>query len=221
MDFQGDVYEESLHQTLHQMQCQMHALTDDNLRLKRKLMRLSKQAARARHLAYHDALTGLPNRSLLWNRMKQAHQQAVRDKKQVALLFLDLDDFKFVNDRFGHAAGDHLLKQVAKRLTSSIRGGDTACRYGGDEFIVMLPSVVDEHSVFAAANKLRELLTPPYSIGDRLIAVNVSIGLALCGAQDNYEELIKQADLAMYNAKARNHDSNSSAISDESALSPC
>ena len=190
------------------VQQQVHALTDANLRLQRKLVRLSKQASEALHLAYHDALTGLPNRALLFNRLKQARCQSAREGKQVALLFLDLDGFKFINDRFGHAAGDQLLKQVADRIAASIRGGDTACRYGGDEFVVMLPAVTEEEAVLATANKLHELLIAPYAIDGRLVTINVSIGLATCtktaGANEE-DDLIRQADAAMYRMKSNGH----------------
>ena len=110
-------------------------------RLKGKLVRLAKLVEHVRQFAYHDELTGLPNRALLLDRLRQAMVLALRDKKQVALLMIDLDDFKHVNDAYGHGAGDNLLQHVAWQLSTCIRGSDTVCRYGGDEFVIMLPEI--------------------------------------------------------------------------------
>jgi len=179
-------------------------LLQSNARLKRKLIRLRQEAAQAHHFAYHDQLTGLPNRSLLLDRLRQAMAQAARQHKQVGLLLLDLDDFKSVNDRLGHAAGDTVLQQVAERLLACIRSCDTACRYGGDEFVIMLPEIDGRASADAVAHKIGTRLVAPYVLDDRVIVVTASIGIAIYRADGrDGSELIREADTAMYLAKAR------------------
>jgi len=180
-------------------------LAQRNARLRSTVVRLRQQVVEARHFAYHDALTGLPNRSLLLDRLRQAMAQAVRLHKQVGVVLLDLDQFKSVNDGFGHAAGDQLLQQVAARLTRCIRGGDTACRYGGDEFVVMLPEVDGPECVDAVVDKIRRQLNAPYALEHGVVEITVSAGCTLyrAGAQD-CSELLRQADVAMYVGKA-NH----------------
>ncbi len=156
-----------------------------------------------RHLAHHDELTGLPNRILLLDRLDQALARAKRQHRHLALLFLDLDRFKDINDRLGHAAGDRLLQQVAERLRSSIRGGDTACRYGGDEFVILLPEVDDEAHALAVAGKIRTRLAKPCLVDDHSIAMTVSIGVSVYPVHGSSQhDLIRQADFAMYLAKA-------------------
>ena len=178
-------------------------LVRSNARLTRKLVLLRREAAQARHLAYHDQLTGLPNRSLLMDRLTQAMAQAARQHKQVGLLLLDLDQFKSVNDRLGHAAGDSVLQQVARRLSASTRSCDTACRYGGDEFVIMLPEIDGWESANAVAHKIRTRLAAPYLLDDRVIVLTASIGIAMYRADGrNGSELIREADSAMYLAKA-------------------
>ena len=122
-----------------------HALIEHlirrNILLEQQLNQLTNREAQARRLAYHDALTGLPNRTLLEDRFSQAISLARRQRKLVAILLIDLDGFKSINDNLGHITGDKMLRTVAARLAGSIRGADTVCRYGGDEFVVMLPEV--------------------------------------------------------------------------------
>ena len=186
-------------------------LVRSNARLTRKLVLLRRETAQARHLAYHDQLTGLPNRSLLVDRLTQAMAQASRQHKQVGLLLLDLDQFKSVNDRLGHAAGDSVLQQVAKRLSASIRSCDTACRYGGDEFVIMLPEIDGWASANAVARKIRTRLAAPYVLDDRVIVLTASIGIAIYRADGrDVSELIREADSAMYLAKARGDSAASS-----------
>ena len=164
---------------------------------------LSEAVAEARQFAYHDELTGLPNRRLLLDRFNQAIARAARQHKLVALLFLDLDGFKTINDALGHVAGDSLLKQVAVRLSACIRTSDTACRFGGDEFVILLPELEGRESAAAAARKIRAHLAAPYFIGDTEIGVATSIGMALYPVDGKaYEDLLRQSDVAMYWDKA-------------------
>jgi len=189
---------------LRAVQERVGTLVKRDLRLKQRFLRLAQKEAQVRHVAYHDELTGLPNRSLLLDRFNQAVAQGARQGRQVALLFLDLDGFKNVNDRLGHAAGDKLLQQVAGRLTACIRAGDTACRYGGDEFVIMLPEVDGHESAATVAEKIRTQLAAPYAVDGGTIAVMASIGTAVYPVDGrDYGALMEQSDIGMYRAKAR------------------
>jgi diguanylate cyclase len=182
---------------------QTATLVERNSRLTQRLTRLAQRVAQARHFAYHDELTGLPNRRLLLDRLNQAMAQGARQHKQVALLSLDLDGFKSVNDRLGHAAGDKLLQQVAERLAACTRGADTACRYGGDEFVIMLPEIDGQESAAAVAQKIRARLAAPFDVDGSVITLTASIGTAVYPVDgQNYRDLINRADIAMYRAKA-------------------
>ena len=168
-------------------------------RLRNRVALLDETVVQVRQFAYHDELTGLPNRRLLSDRFNQAVARAARQNKPVALLFLDLDGFKNVNDAHGHVAGDLLLKQVAARLSACIRASDTACRFGGDEFVILLPELDGEESAAAAAAKIRGQLAAPFIIGGTAIEVATSIGMALYPVDGNgYEDLLRQSDVAMY-----------------------
>jgi len=183
-------------------QQQVLLLTETNARLSELAVRRGHEVASVRHFAYHDELTGLPNRALLLDRLDQALFRAKRQHNRLALLLLDLDGFKDVNDRLGHVAGDKLLQRVAERLLSCIRGSDTACRYGGDEFVVLLPEIDDQKRALVVAGEIHARLAKPYMVGDYSIAVTASIGLALYPDDGmNQDDLIKQADAAMYLAK--------------------
>lgn len=191
-------------QQLQAARQQVDGLAKTNAALQRKLIRLAEKCARALHFAHHDELTGLPNRRLLLDRLKQAMGQSARHHKPVALLWVDLDHFKSVNDRLGHGAGDQLLQQVAARLAASIRCGDTASRYGGDEFVVMLPEIEGPEQAAAVAEKIRVQLAAPYLVDGQALAISASIGAAIYRADgQSCRDLLKQADLAMYLAKAR------------------
>lgn len=157
-------------------------------------------------LAYYDVLTGLPNRLLLDDRLKVALANAARNDKFVALLFLDLDHFKEVNDTLGHSAGDRLLMTTAERILDCVREGDTVARQGGDEFVLLLPDLTDtDDAVYAAstvAEKIREVLNQPFDLDGFEAAVTPSMGIAIFPSDaDNMEELIRNADTAMYHAK--------------------
>jgi len=160
------------------------------------------------YLAYHDQLTRLPNRRLLVDRLQHALAGSARSRRRGALLFIDLDNFKFVNDTSGHETGDKLLMEVAGRIVARLRQGDTVARLGGDEFVVMLEDL-HEGSTEAAAQairvgeKLRVALSEPYSIDGRTHHSSPSIGVTLfVGTTDSVDDLLKQADIAMYQAKS-------------------
>ena len=174
----------------------------DELRTQ-EVLQLRHAVVEARQFAHYDQLTGLPNRSLLLDRFDQAAARGARQHKQVAVLFLDLDGFKSVNDSLGHAAGDRLLQQVAARLTASIRTSDTACRYGGDEFIILLPELECRESAVAAAKKIQAHLATPYVIDGTTIEVTASVGMAVYPMDGSeFGNLIEHADAAMYCNKA-------------------
>lgn len=182
---------------------QVKLLAVSNACLRRNLIRFSRKLKQVGHLAYHDELTGLPNRNLLLDRLHQALQQAMRQHKQVLLLFIDLDRFKWINEQLGYLAGDKLLQQVATRLAANIRGADTACRYGSDEFVVMLPDIEQQQNADAVIKKIYAQFTEPYVIDDKAITLTASIGTAVYrGAQQSGEDLIRQANIDMYRAKA-------------------
>ena len=142
----------------HGMQQQFKLLASSNACLRRNLIRFSLRLKQAGHLAYHDELTGLPSRDLLLDRLQQAMQQAARQHKPVLLLYIDLDRFQGVNDALGYGVGDRFLQQVAARLAACIRGADTVCRYGGDEFVILLPEIDGYQGAAAALHKIRARL---------------------------------------------------------------
>ena len=181
----------------------VETLVKRNVRLQLEVTNLERELAFARHLAYHDPLTGLPNRALLLDRLQQALLRAEHQNKGVGLLLLDLDCFKHVNDRLGHNAGDLVLRAIAQRLASCIRAGDTASRYGGDEFIILLPEIRGD-DVVTVAQKIIASMSIPHQLGDETILVNASLGTAVFeGGRANCDELIGAADSAMYRVKAR------------------
>lgn len=173
-------------------------------RLEQEVARLRRAVADERRYAYFDALTGLPNRRLLMDRFNQALARSARLHSQMALLFLDLDGFKATNDALGHAAGDQLLLQVARRLNVCIRASDTACRFGGDEFVVLLAQIENQDRAQLVARKIRTAIAKPYLLQEQVVRVTTSIGMAVYPADGcNYVELIDRSDVAMYFDKAR------------------
>jgi diguanylate cyclase (GGDEF)-like protein/PAS domain S-box-containing protein len=158
--------------------------------------------------AYHDLLTHLPNRALLKDRLSLAITQAQRNKRRLAVMFLDLDRFKIVNDTLGHTMGDRLLKAVANRLQGCLRGGDTLSRFGGDEFTLLLPEVRTRDDVVVIASKILDKLAAPFVIDGHELFVGASIGIAMYPeAGDSVEALIQSADIAMYHVKGRGKNS--------------
>lgn len=153
-------------------------------------------------LAAHDALTDLPNRLLLNDRLTGAIALAERHNKPVAVLFLDVDGFKAVNDSLGHAAGDALLRSIAVRLQAALRRSDTVSRYSGDEFVIVLPEIEQGDDAALVARKLVQAASGPHRIDSRNVTVTASVGIALFPDDGrDAETLIKHADTAMYDAK--------------------
>ncbi len=171
----------------------------------------SQREEHIKYLAYYDTLTGLPNRELLMDRLHQGIAQAPRSQSQLALMLLDLDHFKSVNDTLGHPVGDQLLTQVAQRLSDCVREGDTVARLGGDEFVILLPSLPasGEASVDVriVADKIRHTLSDTYSIEGHDLSISASIGIAFYPADgETTHTLFKHADMAMYQAKDAGRD---------------
>jgi diguanylate cyclase (GGDEF)-like protein/PAS domain S-box-containing protein len=154
-------------------------------------------------MAYHDALTSLPNRLLLDHRLDKAISRARRDKSKLALFFLDLDNFKRINDTLGHDKGDELLLEVTRRMNQAIRHEDILCRQGGDEFILLAENIRDDADIHLLAKRIFDVLRPPVVIGARPIQVQASVGVAIFPDDgETPTELTKNADMAMYRAKA-------------------
>ncbi|WP_211454269.1 diguanylate cyclase domain-containing protein [Collimonas antrihumi] len=172
-------------------------------RLYEKEVALKASEASMAFMAHHDALTGLYNRAVLEDRLQQALARAQRDGSHFALLFCDLDDFKPINDQYGHAAGDAVLRQVAARLLDERRATDTVARLGGDEFVILLTDLSDARSgAIVVARQLLELLGIPFNAGGKIFELSTSIGIALyCGTGVSASQLMSQADIAMYRAK--------------------
>ena len=154
------------------------------------------------HMAQFDALTHLPNRALFNDRLQQAIATAQRHKEHLALMFLDLDKFKPVNDTYGHSVGDMLLKEVAQRIQNCLRDSDTAARLGGDEFVVLLPTIEVEQDAGKVAEKIRQSLNLPFELAGHSVQISSSIGIAVFPQHGKDEKLlVKNADIAMYQAK--------------------
>ncbi|HEY7924282.1 MAG: diguanylate cyclase domain-containing protein [Burkholderiales bacterium] len=157
-----------------------------------------------RNLAYHDDLTGLPNRSLLLDRLGLAIAHSRRLASHLALVFLDLDDFKSVNDSFGHGTGDRLLVELATRVRASVRAGDTVARFGGDELVVLLDSVTGSEDAAHVAAKVLAAVQAPFRLDGHEIRVAASIGVSVYpGDGTSPAELVSRADAAMYRHKRR------------------
>src|SRR5215213_5788893 len=156
------------------------------------------------HQAYHDPLTGLPNRALFMDRLQHALRRAHRRGNKVAVLFTDLDNFKVINDSLGHEVGDQLLVAVAERLKTCLRPEDTAARLGGDEFTILVEDIAGVGEGVQIAKRIAEILQPPFALEDQEVFATVSTGIALNSpAQEHSADLLRHADLAMYRAKRR------------------
>jgi diguanylate cyclase (GGDEF)-like protein len=166
-------------------------------------LQLRRQAEdRLQHQAFHDPLTDLPNRTLFMYRLKHAVQRRAGQAGQVALLYIDLDRFKFINDSLGHAAGDELLKAVAHRLRGTVRPGDTVARLGGDEFAILLENVPSRRAVERAAADLSACVSAPFDLSGKEVFITASVGVSLCAPSEAAAtRLLHEADVALYRVK--------------------
>ncbi|MFM9836084.1 MAG: EAL domain-containing protein [Methylophilaceae bacterium] len=172
------------------------------LALASDITEMSQYRESLEHLAYHDPLTSLPNRTLLNQRMRQAIEYATKQQNHFGLLFIDLDYFKSINDTLGHAVGDELLKEAARRISACVRGSDLVARIGGDEFAILVLDVNHDDDLAGLAAKISEKLAEPFNIENISFFVTVSAGIACYPTDsDNIEDLMKYADTAMYQAK--------------------
>jgi diguanylate cyclase (GGDEF)-like protein/PAS domain S-box-containing protein len=207
--WRGELWNRRKDGTLYLERLTVSAVRDSSGRVERyvgvfgDITRLREQAERLEQLAYQDALTKLPNRALLGDRMEQALAQARRGGSMLAVGYLDLDLFKPVNDRHGHAAGDRLLVEMAQRLKGTLRSGDTVARLGGDEFVVILPGLRSREECEALVDRLLRAVAEPYEVADGHVAtMSASIGIRLVPPDDaDADTLLRQADQAMYAAK--------------------
>ena len=158
---------------------------------------------RLAYQAFHDPLTDLPNRALFADRVRHALARAQRQLSPLAVLFVDLDNFKVVNDRLGHDAGDELLQTVAHRLRLTLRAGDTAARFGGDEFTILLEDLAQRSDALMIANRINRSISAPITVRGEEFKISASTGVVISatGAESD-DELLRRADMAMYRAKA-------------------
>ncbi|TWI65095.1 PAS domain S-box-containing protein/diguanylate cyclase (GGDEF)-like protein [Pseudoduganella lurida] len=177
-------------------------LAGANAMLQGEIVERRQAEARVHHMAYHDSLTGLPNRALLADRLERAVLSAQRTGQQLAVMFLDLDRFKTINDSLGHLAGDALLQEVAGRLCRAVRASDTVARLGGDEFVVLVPGIREAAEASQVADKIIDALAAPFPLEGHTLHVTPSIGICLCPDDGgDVETLMRHADAAMYHAK--------------------
>lgn len=163
---------------------------------------LQVQISKLTYQAFHDSLTNLPNRPLFEDRLQRALARAQRNQNTIAVLFLDLDGFKLIDDSFGHKVGDRLLVMVSERLDSCLRDEDTLARLGGDEFTILLENIQDIEDATSVANRIAKQLELPFSLEEHEIFISASIGIAIStGDRDRPEEFLRDADVAMYAAK--------------------
>jgi diguanylate cyclase (GGDEF)-like protein/PAS domain S-box-containing protein len=178
-------------------------LAGANALLQEEITERRQAEARAHHMAYHDSLTGLPNRALLSDRLDCALRAAQRNERSLAVMFIDLDRFKDINDSLGHATGDYLLREVAGRLCAAVRDSDTVARLGGDEFVVLLPELGGAQDCAQVADKIIDALATPFPFEGHSLHISPSIGICLCPDDgSDVETLMRHADAAMYHAKA-------------------
>jgi diguanylate cyclase (GGDEF)-like protein len=183
---------------------ELETLRSTNAQLLRELAALKEREAQVQRLADRDGLTGLYNRRRMMELLESAISDAAQTWQRVGLLFIDMNGFKAINDEYGHAAGDKILNAVATRIASRVRTGDIVCRYGGDEFVVLLPSVPDAAAVSRVADTIRERVAFPYWLEGNEQHLTAAIGESMFPHDgDSAEVLLHRADQAMYRLKAR------------------
>jgi two-component system cell cycle response regulator len=181
---------------------EVHKRIHNMLEVRLLYKELAQYSRAQQELALHDALTGLPNRRLLEDRIATTLQHARRNNHKAAIMYLDLDGFKAINDTYGHAYGDEILRMVAQRLVSSSRKEDTVARLGGDEFMIVLPDLSGQKDAQGPASKLVEVVAEPYHIKDLTLRLSTSIGISIFPDDaQSVEALISIADYALYEAK--------------------
>ena len=192
-------YVYNLENEVHQRTLQLEQLLRE---LERKNIQLAEINSELKHTALHDALTGLPNRILYHDRLQHATEVATREKQQLAVALMDLNDFKAINDRHGHLAGDQVLRVISERIKAALRASDTVARLGGDEFAFVLPAV-DSDSPDIVANKILAAIPDPIALPDgTTVSTSGSMGIALFPPHgENIDQLLAKADSAMYEAK--------------------
>ncbi|BFM10306.1 hypothetical protein R50072_04590 [Simiduia litorea] len=197
----GDAYPEwiTINRIHHQQESE-----DRYLAIFSDISKIKQNEAALAHLAHHDALTGLPNRTQLFIRLKHSMDIAKRNKTMLALLMFDLDHFKYVNDSFGHAAGDQLLKLVTDKLSKRFREQDCLCRLGGDEFTLVLDNIASPDAAARVAEDIIQMLSKPWRLANEIeVRISASVGISLYPSHgDSAEELLQQADTSLYSAKA-------------------
>ncbi|WP_183678219.1 MULTISPECIES: EAL domain-containing protein [unclassified Janthinobacterium] len=177
-------------------------LAGANTQLQDEIIERRQAEARVHHMAYHDSLTGLPNRALLTDRLERAILASQRSARKLAVMFIDLDRFKTINDSLGHMTGDSLLKEVASRLCRAVRASDTVARLGGDEFVVLVPGIRGADEAARVAEKIIESLTPAFPLDGHVLHITPSIGICLYPDDGgDVDALMRHADAAMYHAK--------------------
>ncbi len=186
------------------VQARTAELAGANNKLKEEVEERRQVEARIHHMAYHDSLTGLPNRSLLTERLEQGVLIAQKEEHLLAVMFIDLDRFKTINDSLGHMIGDILLQEVSVRLSHAVEAKDTVSRLGGDEFVVLVPNLTDDQQAALMAQKIIDALAEPFWIEQRQLHITPSIGICICPHDGmDVESLMRHADTAMYQAKAQ------------------
>jgi len=179
-------------------------LTEANEAMQKEIVKREEMQKKIEHLAYHDHLTGLANRWLFTDQLDHALSLSGRMAKMLAIMFLDLDGFKMINDSLGHALGDQLLKEVSKRLVNTIRKSDVVARIGGDEFVIMIENEENIEAIKLVAEKVLNSFNEPYKLNGQECFVTTSIGVAVYPTDgENAETLLKNADIAMYKAKEK------------------
>jgi diguanylate cyclase (GGDEF)-like protein len=193
-----------LEETLGALEHSQNELKDINIQLIDEINERKRVEEQLSYNVLHDNLTGLPNRILFMNRLEQAFRHYQREGKLFGIMFIDLDRFKMVNDTLGHGSGDLLLIQVSDRLEKSLRNVDTVARLGGDEFAVLLDEIGDLHQAENCAQRIQENLAVSFNLDGHEIFIGASIGIAIVKSDYGYsEELLRDADIAMYKSKHR------------------